>query len=79
MNTHISETLTIKEASELTRLTVATLYAYVRARRVPYLKVGSRVLFRRDDLEAWLWSHRVTPLTQRELREARQASAGAPP
>jgi excisionase family DNA binding protein len=41
------EVLTIREAADFTRLKPATLYSYVASRRVPYLKVGSRVLFSR--------------------------------
>lgn len=51
--------LTIPEASEFTRLRPSTLYAYVEARRIPHLKIGSRVLFERDALADWLCRHRV--------------------
>ncbi|AZN39549.1 helix-turn-helix domain-containing protein [Paenibacillus albus] len=29
------------------------LYAEVRAGRIPHAKIGSKILFRRDTLEAW--------------------------
>lgn len=57
------EILTISEASAFTRLKPATLYAYVAARRVPFLKIGSRVLFSRNELESWVAAHRVPALT----------------
>ncbi len=56
------EVLTIREAADLTRLKVATLYSYVASRRVPFLKIGSRVLFAREDLQSWLQAHRVPAL-----------------
>jgi excisionase family DNA binding protein len=56
------EILNVIEASELTRLKPATIYLYVESRRIPFLKVGSRVLFEREALIDWLSSHRVEPL-----------------
>lgn len=58
----MSEILTIPEAAELTRLKPSTLYSYVEARKIPFLKVGSRVLFEREALLEYLASHRVSPL-----------------
>jgi excisionase family DNA binding protein len=57
-----NEILNVREASELTRLSVATVYAYVARRKLPHLKVGAKLLFRRSDLEKWLDQHFVKPL-----------------
>ena len=51
--------LNITEAASLTKLKRSTLYSYVAARSIPFLKIGSRVLFERGDLEGWLSEHRV--------------------
>jgi len=59
-----SAILNVKEAAELTRLSVATVYAYVARRKLPYLKVGAKLLFRRSDLTRWLDGHFVQPLEQ---------------
>ena len=57
------EILTVQEASKLVRLKPSTIYFYVEARRIPFLKVGSRVLFERDSLINWLSGHRVEVLS----------------
>jgi excisionase family DNA binding protein len=53
--------LSIKRASELTGLSVATLYKYVLLRIVPFVKLGTRVLFDEDRLAAWIDEHRREP------------------
>ena len=57
------EVLTIQEAANFTRLKPSTLYSYVERRRMPFLKVGSRVLFEKTSLINWLSEHRVEPLS----------------
>jgi excisionase family DNA binding protein len=54
---HEAELLTITEAAELLRAPVATL-RYWRHRNIgPHsFRLGRRVLYRRDDLHAWIWS-----------------------
>jgi excisionase family DNA binding protein len=59
----VPEVFTIREAADFTRLKPATLYAYIASRKIPYLKVGSRVLFGREDLQTWLQAHRVPALS----------------
>jgi len=51
--------LTVEETSELIRLKPATLYAYTCARKIPFLKVGTRVLFESEVLEKWVKERRV--------------------
>ena len=46
--------LTVQEASELTRLKPKTLYAYAEQKRIPHVKLGSRLLFEREKLELWI-------------------------
>ena len=53
--------LSIKEASELVGLSVPTLYKYVFLRTVPYIKIGTRVLFDEDMTAAWVNEHRREP------------------
>ncbi len=62
--------LTVAEAADFTRLRVSTIYRYVQARRIPFLKVGSRVLFEREALGNWLAAHRVDPATRPAPRKA---------
>ena len=46
--------LTPQEVADLLRLRLATLYAWVRRDKIPYLKVGSLLRFRRSDILARL-------------------------
>jgi excisionase family DNA binding protein len=50
-----TELLTIAEAADLLRAPVATL-RYWRHRKIgpPSFRLGRRVLYRRDDLRAWI-------------------------
>jgi excisionase family DNA binding protein len=47
-----SELLTLPEASVILRLQASTLRSWILKRRIPYVKLGSRVLLRRSDCEA---------------------------
>lgn len=53
--------LNIKQASELTGLSVPTLYKYVFLRIVPFVKISTRVLFDEDKLGEWIDEHRREP------------------
>jgi excisionase family DNA binding protein len=52
----IKNTLTFNEAwSEIFECSISKdkLYAEVRAGRLPHVKIGSKILFRRDAMAAW--------------------------
>lgn len=51
--------LTLKETADYTRLSEGTLYAFCSQRRIPYFKIGRRLLFNREDLDRWIDSHKV--------------------
>ena len=42
-----------------TGLALSTLRRYVSEKRIPYIKIGSRVFFDTVDLEKWIDAHRV--------------------
>lgn len=46
------ELVTIAEASEILRLKPSTIRAWVLRRRIAFVKLGRRVMFRRTELEA---------------------------
>jgi len=48
------ELLGTKEAAELLGISRHTLYEWIVRRKIPHLKVGRLVKFRREDLESWL-------------------------
>ncbi|MFZ7131967.1 MAG: helix-turn-helix domain-containing protein [Eubacteriales bacterium] len=53
--------LTISEAVEYTRLSKPTLYRMTSTKKIPFLKVGGKVLFRLEELTAWLNAQSVEP------------------
>ena len=44
----------LKEASAFLGLSPATLYKYINQRKVPFTKIGSRVLFKPEALREWV-------------------------
>ncbi len=46
--------LTVGETAEYLRCPKSRVYSLVSARRIPFVKDGSRTLFRRSELDAWL-------------------------
>jgi excisionase family DNA binding protein len=51
---HTDGWLTVGEAAGYLRCPKSRLYSLVSARRIPFVKDGSRTLFRRSELDAWL-------------------------
>ena len=54
--------MTVKEVAGYLNISVATVYAMISARRIPFLKIGSRVLFDLSQIKRWITknSHNVT-------------------
>lgn len=46
--------LTVAEAADYLRCSTGRVYQLVSARRIPFAKDGSRVLFRRSELDRWV-------------------------
>lgn len=55
------------EAAMITGLAQRTLQEYAEDGRMPSYKVGPRVLFKQDELESWMESHR-RPVVQKAAR-----------
>ncbi len=47
-------TLTVDETAKLVGVSMTTIYAMVRERQIPCVRVRGRILFHRDTLEKWL-------------------------
>lgn len=63
------EILTIREASEVTGLSVSRLYTLTCYKKIPHYKLnGKELRFKRSELEAWLTRDRVA--TNEEIRAA---------
>jgi excisionase family DNA binding protein len=55
----MSRLLTIDEASEYLGISKLTLYGWVSARKLGFVKVGRLVKFKQQDLEKWIDQHTV--------------------
>ena len=54
------ELLTYAQVSAMTGLPVGTVYALVSQRRIPHIRLGTRLVrFRRSEIAAWLAAHTV--------------------
>lgn len=62
--------LTVPEAAAYLRVRPRTIYQWVWRRRIPFLRAGSAVRFRRTDLDGWL--------ARRNRKEQRLAPATKP-
>jgi len=56
-----TQLLDIHETAEMLRLKVSTIRAWVLQRRIPYVKLGGRVLFLRGECEAFIRAGMVAP------------------
>lgn len=56
--------LSINEASHQIGLKVPTIYKYICCRKIPYIKIGSRVFFSHEQLSKWIDDHRVEPISR---------------
>lgn len=55
--------MTVPETASYLRLKISTIRAWVLRRRIPYVKMGGRVLFRRVDVQALIEKSFVPALT----------------
>ena len=46
----LNKMLTISEVAEITRLSKATLYAYASRREIPFYKLGTRTMFKIEEI-----------------------------
>ena len=51
--------LTVEEAADFTRLSTKTLYTYASQKKIPHIKLGSRLLFDQVQLEEWIRGNAV--------------------
>jgi len=61
--------LNVDDVAALLRMSAKAIYNMVELRRVPFVRLGRRVRFRRADVLAWVEAQRVA-----ELPDARSAA-----
>ncbi len=55
------EVFDIDGAARFLKCGTSTLYHYVCKKKIPFIKLGARTLFKRSDLLAWLDQYRREP------------------
>jgi len=58
----MTELLNITETSQKLRLKIPTLYKMVCQRRIPFIKLGSRLLFCETKLNEWVEENSIKPI-----------------
>ncbi|MEK7281196.1 MAG: helix-turn-helix domain-containing protein [Chloroflexota bacterium] len=64
----MNDLLTVEELADLLGVKVSWLYAQTSAKKIPFLKLGGRLRFRRADVERWIEGRVVQPLIFRAAR-----------
>jgi excisionase family DNA binding protein len=59
MHQNNQKLLPVDEAARALSISIHTLRAWVSQKRIPYVKLGRRVLFRSEDLQAYIDFHLV--------------------
>lgn len=58
--------LGINDVSKKLKIAKSTLYAYTGKSKIPFIKIGGKLLFPENDLNAWLNSMKHNPLIPEE-------------
>lgn len=69
--------LTVEEVADRLRSRPSTIYAWVKAGRIPAYKVGGLVRFDAGEVEEWIRAHRLEPVragVERVAKTPRQVS-----
>jgi len=48
------ETLTVKEVASYLRVHTDMIYALVKQKQIPYLRLGNRILFTKVSIHSWI-------------------------
>jgi excisionase family DNA binding protein len=64
--------MTVDEVAEWVRLAPGTIRQKVKARDIPFVKIGRNTRFRRADIERWIKEH---PATETESADLAQVNA----
>ena len=58
-----NETVTVPEVAEFLRVSRQTIYMMVKNGKIPHFRVGSKVRFKRSDIEAFAQPTKTKPVT----------------
>jgi excisionase family DNA binding protein len=61
--------LNINDVSKKLNIAKSTLYAYVGKNKIPFIKLGGKLLFPESDLTNWLNSMKQAVISEREVNK----------
>ena len=70
------DTFSKNECSQLTGYSVNTINKMICEKKIPYYKKNAKVLFRRNEIEAWLLSNRVQTVEEYIEQKENQLTNG---
>jgi len=50
----MQQLISIPETAKMLGISVSTIYRLTSQRRIPFIKIGARVVFQPDKIQAWL-------------------------
>jgi len=62
----VAEIFDVKQAAQFLRLQVTTLYEKTSRKLIPHFKKGNKLLFKREELEAWVSEGKVKSAEETE-------------
>jgi len=62
MVNEMQELLTPQEAADFLRIKIRTIYDYTSRKKIPFYKVGHKVVFDKADLIKWVRESRKDPI-----------------
>ena len=65
MEENMCNLIDINEASAMLKLKTSTLYKMICQKRIPVVRLNSRVLFSQERLEEWIKKNSVEPINGR--------------
>ena len=57
--------ISIQEASNMLKLSIPTLYKMSCQKRIPVVKLGSRLLFSEENLQKWIEKNSYDPISKK--------------
>ena len=72
--------LTFSEAAEYTGMSKSYLYKLTSTGKIAHYKPGGKLIyFNREELEAWIFSNRITPMSEIDQQATDYTVAGKAP
>ena len=68
--TDLHKLLSVQEIADVLNLAKITIYKMVSAREIPFIKIGSRVLFDKNSTLDWIEEQSIKPIKTKKSKGA---------